>query len=117
MLPGYGYPLDIIPRGAFPFLEPYNRNGWAATPLFVRELCILKVIEEITNKPAWWANVRDAHTTDKWKKEILGLKWNNYILHADFTPSMADWVCLEDKKDFPYVGFMASWSTILDHCS
>ncbi|KAL6825951.1 hypothetical protein J3E69DRAFT_381039 [Trichoderma sp. SZMC 28015] len=116
MLPGYGYPLDIIPHGTFPFLEPYNRVGWAATPLLVRELCMLKVVEEITNKPAWWANVHDTHITDKWKKEILGLEWSNYMEYADFTPSMADW-CIEElrlKSDlYQKIGLIP----VLDHAA
>ncbi|KAL7945789.1 hypothetical protein V8C42DRAFT_352787 [Trichoderma barbatum] len=96
-LPGYGYPLDRMPRGRFPVIATNRGIEWTAGPLFIRELCMLKVVEEVTNKPGWWDNVRDTNIAYKWKKEILGLEWSNYLKHADFTPSMADW-CIEELK-------------------
>lgn len=89
-----------MPRDHFPVFEVNRRPIWDASPLYVRELCILKAIEEITSKPTWCTNVRDARITDNWKKEILGLNWNDYVKYADFTPSMADWVRLE-KMNIP----------------
>ncbi|KAF3076612.1 hypothetical protein CFAM422_001081 [Trichoderma lentiforme] len=96
-LPGYGYPLDRMPEYHFPVIKSNQINPWCAGPLYLRELCMLKVVEEITNQPEWWVNVHDAQITDNWKKEILGLDWNDYVKYADFTPSMADW-CIEELK-------------------
>ncbi|KKP03027.1 hypothetical protein THAR02_04853 [Trichoderma harzianum] len=81
-LPGYGYSLDFT---------------WYTTPLWSRELCMIKVIEEITSKPGWFDDVRHAHIAAKWKKEILGLDWSNYLSYADLTPSMAD-LCIDELK-------------------
>lgn len=63
---------------------------------------MIKVIEEITNKPGWCDDVRHAHIAAKWKKEILGLDWSKYLSYADFTPSMADLVGFRDSKRFYY---------------
>ncbi|KAK0760908.1 hypothetical protein N5P37_005847 [Trichoderma harzianum] len=98
-LPGYGYSPDKMPRyGCFPVIAKHHRIEWAAGPLFIKELCILKAIEEITNKPRWWDHVRDTRITDGWKKEMLALDWSNYLNHAIFTPLMADF-CIKELKD------------------
>ncbi|QYT02634.1 hypothetical protein H0G86_009627 [Trichoderma simmonsii] len=96
-LPGYGYPLDRMPLNHFRVLEVHGISDWDADPLYVRELCMLKAIEEITSKSTWCVNVRDPRITDNWKKEILGLNWNDYVKYADFTPSMVDW-CIQELK-------------------
>ncbi|KAL7957747.1 hypothetical protein V8C34DRAFT_324929 [Trichoderma compactum] len=97
-LPGYGYPPDKMPRcGFFPVIAKDGVVEWTSGPLFIKELCILKVIEEITNKPGWLDHVRDTHITDEWKKEMLALDWSDYLDHATFTLSMADW-CIEELK-------------------
>lgn len=62
----------------------------AAPALLVREICMLKVVEDITNKPEWWSDVRKTKVTTIWKNEMLRLKWRNYLKYADFTSSMAD---------------------------
>lgn len=59
---------------------------------------MLKVVEEVTNKPGWWENVRKSHIAKKWKKEILALEWEDYLKYADFTPSMAALVRFKHTK-------------------
>lgn len=86
------------PYGFFPVIAKHHRIEWTAGPLFIKELCILKAIEEITNKPRWCDHVRDTRITDGWKKEMLALEWSNYLSHAIFTPPMADWVCFKDMN-------------------
>lgn len=90
-LPGYGLPLDYWPgHECFPVLVGGAGGDWAARTLLVREVCMLKLIEDITNKPEWWRKVRDAAIAAKWKKEACRLDWGAYRRHADFTPAMAD---------------------------
>ncbi|KAK4085549.1 uncharacterized protein Triagg1_539 [Trichoderma aggressivum f. europaeum] len=77
-------------------------------------------IQDILNNMAKdfqrWANVRDTLTTDKWKKEILGLDWSNYILHADFTPSMAEW-CIEELRHKADLYQKTGLIPVLDHAA
>ncbi|PTB54343.1 hypothetical protein M431DRAFT_118342 [Trichoderma harzianum CBS 226.95] len=96
-LPGYGCPLDFRYVGFWPVISTNDGIRWYTTPLWSRELCMIKVIEEITNKPGWCDDVRHAHIAAKWKKEILGLDWSKYLSYADFTPSMAD-LCIDELK-------------------
>ncbi|KAL6695078.1 hypothetical protein J3F84DRAFT_38399 [Trichoderma pleuroticola] len=96
-LPGYGYPLDFMYTGFYPVISTYEGIRWYTTALLSRELCMMKAVEEITNMPGWCDDVRHAHIADKWKKEILGLDWGNYLSYADFTPSMAD-LCIDELK-------------------
>ncbi|KAL6814645.1 hypothetical protein V8C40DRAFT_269780 [Trichoderma camerunense] len=96
-LPGYGYPLDFMYVGYYPVISNNDGIRWYTAPLWNRELCMMKVIEEITSKPGWCDDVRHAHIAAKWKKEILGLDWSNYLSYADFTPSMAD-LCIDELK-------------------
>ena len=63
---------------------------WSAATLLIREVCMLKVIEDLTNKPEWWLKVRDADIAARWKAEALALDWPAYRANADFTPAMAD---------------------------
>lgn len=88
--------------GFWPVISTNDGIRWYTTPLWSRELCMIKVIEEITNKPGWCDDVRHAHIAAKWKKEILGLDWSKYLSYADFTPSMADLVGFRDSKRFYY---------------
>lgn len=94
MLPGFGQPLEWMPayKDRFPVTITNEGLEWTARALLIRELCMLKVIEEITEKPDWSRNVRNAHTTTSWTKEILALDWSKHIKYADFTSSMAEQV-------------------------
>ncbi|KAK1237888.1 hypothetical protein MKX08_002467 [Trichoderma sp. CBMAI-0020] len=98
-LPGYGLPLEWLPHtGPYcPVLLTNDGLQWGAAPLLIRELCMLKAMEEITDKPDWWKNVRDAHTAECWKREILALDWSKYMKYADFTSSMAE-QCIQELK-------------------
>lgn len=51
---------------------------------------MMKVVEELTNKPGWWLKVHDPEITEKWKKEALEMDWPSYRRYADFTPAMAE---------------------------
>jgi hypothetical protein len=80
---------DDEPLAHFPVLGT-EEEGWKATTLLIREVCMLGAIEEITNKPEWWLKCRDPEITKKWKEEALALDWATIREHGDFTPAMAD---------------------------
>lgn len=74
---------------------------WAAATLLIREVCMLMLMEELTNKPNWWDKVRDPEIAAKWKKEALEVDWAAVRNYADFTPAMADAV---SRATFPRDG-------------
>ncbi|KAM0251881.1 hypothetical protein ACHAQJ_007994 [Trichoderma viride] len=100
-LPGFGRSLGFLPRGKdrFPILAGVlqNRGIWRAHTLVIREVCMLKLIEELTNKPEWWVKVRNPEIVDKWKKEALAIDWSAYKEHGDFSPEMVD-ACIEELR-------------------
>lgn len=98
---------DEEPPAHFPVLGT-DEEGWKATTLLIREVCMMGAIEELTNKPEWWRKCRDPEITKKWKEEALALDWGAIRQFADFTPAMADAVRI-------YI--VAASSTILSYCS
>lgn len=78
----------------FPVLVGVEGYDWKAATLLIREVCMLKFTEELTNKAEWWIKVQDPQITDKWKQEALQTNWEAYRQYADFTPAMADAVSL-----------------------
>ncbi|KAJ3498003.1 hypothetical protein NLG97_g1461 [Lecanicillium saksenae] len=96
--PGHGLPLSYLPRSEqrFPVLfKPDGERGWQAATLTRREVCMLKLMEDITNKPEWWTKIRNPEIAAKWKAEAVELDWASYSQYADFTPAMAD-ACFEE---------------------
>ena len=99
-LPGYGRPVGIVPSDVFPMLFAHNgddNNVWKAATLLIREVCMLRLVEELTNKPEWWRKVRDPAIAARWKAEALAFDWAAYREYGDFTPAMADAVLNELK--------------------
>ncbi|KPM45199.1 hypothetical protein AK830_g1423 [Neonectria ditissima] len=97
-LPGFGLPVNYLPSEGrrFPTLVGLD-SDFKANTLTNRELCMLRFIEEITNKPDWWIKVRDEAIATKWKAEALELDWGKYLKYGDFTSAMAD-ACIEELK-------------------
>lgn len=91
-LPGFGLPVGHLPEPEhrFPILIGDSDLDWAASTLTIREVCMLRLIEELTNKPGWWTKVRDPDIASKWKAEALATDWAAYQKYADFTPAVAD---------------------------
>jgi hypothetical protein len=92
-LPGFGLPISYA--GAhFPVVlgmeEGEGEGDWRASTLTIREVCMIKVIEDLTNKPEWWIKVNDDEITAKWKKEAMEMPWGEYRVYGDFTHAMAD---------------------------
>ncbi|KAG5789209.1 hypothetical protein H9Q69_011738 [Fusarium xylarioides] len=95
-LPGFGH------AGAhFPVVlkreDGEGEGDWRATTLTIREVCMLKVIEDLTNKPEWWIKVNDDEIAAKWKKEAMEMPWGEYRVFGDFTQAMAD-ACIKELR-------------------
>ncbi|KAM0263596.1 hypothetical protein ACHAPA_008685 [Fusarium lateritium] len=101
-LPGFGLPLNYhLVREPFPVMlsdtNPDNGSIWGATTLTVREVCMLKVIEELTNKPEWWRKVNDPDIAAKWMEEAMAMPWADYRPNGDFTQLMAN-ACIDELR-------------------
>ncbi|KAF4500879.1 hypothetical protein FAGAP_2922 [Fusarium agapanthi] len=101
-LPGFGLPVSHASAGAhFPVVlgteEGEGEGDWRATTLTIREVCMLKVIEDLTNKPEWWIKVNDDQIAAKWKKEAMEMPWGEYRVFGDFTQAMAD-ACIKELR-------------------
>ncbi|KAJ4114702.1 hypothetical protein NW760_001625 [Fusarium oxysporum] len=96
-LPGYGLPLSfgIDNNKRQPFLLGLHAEDWKSRTLMNREVCMLKLEEEITNKAHWWEKVLNTDIVSKWKQEALQMPWASYQHNGDFTSKMAD-VCFKD---------------------
>lgn len=90
--PGSGLALGFLPppERRFPVLMGDQERDWTAATLLIREACMLKMIEDLTNKPRWWLKARDREVTTKWKQEAMAMNWAAYRSYGDFTPAMAD---------------------------
>lgn len=93
-LPGFGLPLTYHPPGAFHTLIGVQEQDWTANTLTIREVCMLRLMEEITNKPDWWRKVNDPEIVAKWKKEAVEMPWSEYVEFGSFNEDMADAVCV-----------------------
>ncbi|PHH70795.1 hypothetical protein CDD80_5721 [Ophiocordyceps camponoti-rufipedis] len=98
-VPGFGLPADYFPEEDehFPMLFGSEDRDWAAVTLTLREMCMLRFVEEISNKPEWWIKVFDPEISGRWKAEALAMKWTKYRRYADFTPAMAD-ACITELR-------------------
>ncbi|KAM0348487.1 hypothetical protein ACHAPY_011139 [Fusarium culmorum] len=99
--PGFGLPLGHMPdeEDRFPllFLNDDFGDGWEAPVLLIRECCMLKFMDELTNKPRWWLKINDEQIIVKWKKEALDTDWESYLKYGDFTPAMVD-ACINELQ-------------------
>ncbi|KAM3512184.1 hypothetical protein MY11210_004172 [Beauveria gryllotalpidicola] len=96
-LRGLDLPLGHFPGHHFPIMTG-NAGDWLSPTLSIRELCMLKFMDEITDKPDWWAKVHDAGIAGRWKAEALDVEWGSYRLYGDFTSAMADACITELRK-------------------
>jgi hypothetical protein len=83
----------------FPVLVGAEGWDWKAVTLLTREVCMMKFVEELTNKPEWWIKVHDPQIADRWKQEALQYDWKSYRTHGDFTPAMADAVSICTRRN------------------
>ncbi|KPM39634.1 hypothetical protein AK830_g6934 [Neonectria ditissima] len=93
-LPGFGLSLGHIPHGVFPILNGPGA-GWEAATLTIREVCMLRLMEDITDKPDWWRKVNDPEIVAKWKKEALKMPWPEYVDYGHFDDAMFE-ACIKE---------------------
>ncbi|KAI8947768.1 hypothetical protein F4801DRAFT_559580 [Xylaria longipes] len=98
--PGYGLPIHFLPpaKKRFPVLMGNEDNDWTASTLHVREVCMLKMLDELTDKPEWWRKAQDPEIAAKWKREAMAMDWASYRRHGDFTSAMADACIIELQR-------------------
>ncbi|KXH59522.1 hypothetical protein CSAL01_09627, partial [Colletotrichum salicis] len=102
---------------AFSFKFPVLFLGeWEAVTLLVREYCMLRVVNELSDKPQWWLKVNDDSIAAKWKSEALEIDWASYIEHAHFTPSMADG-CISELRKKAEVYEQTGLIPVYDYCT
>ncbi|KAI0529797.1 WD40-repeat-containing domain protein [Xylaria digitata] len=88
-----GLPINFLPsaKKRFPILMGNEDRDWTAATLHVREVCMLKMLDELTDKPEWWwRKARDPEIVARWKGEAMAIDWASYRRHGDFTGAMAD---------------------------
>ncbi|KAF7718990.1 Uncharacterized protein PECH_000170 [Penicillium ucsense] len=51
----------------------------------LREIGMMRVMEDLTDIPEWWEKINDPRTADSWKERALDSG-------ADITPNMANWI-------------------------
>src|SRR4051812_18758895 len=73
-LPGFGLPISYAGTH-FPVVLGREEGDWRASTLTIREVCMIKVIEDLTNKPEWWIKVNHDEIAAKWKKEAMEMPW------------------------------------------
>ncbi|KAH7171247.1 hypothetical protein EDB81DRAFT_678188 [Dactylonectria macrodidyma] len=98
LLPGYGLPLDYRAEDAFPALISPSGVDWRAATLLIREICMLRFIEHVTNKSEWWIKAGNDKFIEEWKNEATAMPWAEFHEHADFTEKMADACIIEIQK-------------------
>ncbi|KAF4435937.1 hypothetical protein F53441_13365 [Fusarium austroafricanum] len=121
-LPGFGLPLSYMPKrenneapsAHFPVLGS-EEEGWKATTLLIREVCMMGAVEELTNKTEWWRKCRDPEIAQKWKQEALAMDWETVRDHADFTPAMFDAV-LEELRHKADIYEQTGLIPVMDYC-
>ena len=80
-LPGFGLPLNHEIKSF-----PCAVLDWLGEPLTVRELNMIKLMNQITDKPGWDRKILDDTITEKWRQEARDAE------DLDVTEAMLDWV-------------------------
>ncbi|KAJ6115996.1 Protein of unknown function DUF4246 [Penicillium sp. IBT 18751x] len=102
-LPGFGRPLDYAPqeqniygvksRSMFPSALDDRDIAYGYTELPVltlREIEMLKIMEDITDIPQWWKKIHEPGTSAQWKKLAMNSG-------TDISKNMANWIVEELK--------------------
>ena len=78
---GFGLPLNL-------YVDSFRCAimDWQGQTLTVRELDMIKLMNQITDKPSWDRKVFDDTVTEKWRQEARDAE------DLDITEAMLDWV-------------------------
>ncbi len=82
-LPGFGLPVNYRSDNYFPNAV----LTWSGTILTVRELNMMAIMDNITDKPDWDKKVFDDSIVQRWRQEALTREG------MDVSEKMLDWVC------------------------
>lgn len=83
-VPGFGLPVDhALAWGKY---FPNAVEDWLAVSLTLRELNMLQLMNQITDKPDWHRKVFNAELIEKWGQEATDAE------NMDFTDNMLDYV-------------------------
>ena len=83
-LPGFGHPINYQAPGMGASSDAVM--DWYGQALTVRELKMIELMNQITEKPDWNRKVFDENITQKWRQEALDAE------NVDVTEKMLDWV-------------------------
>lgn len=89
-LPGFGLPVNHAPpsvrrsRSLGLARYPDAVTSWACGNLTLREIAMMGVMNELSDKPDWAKKVFDESIVEKWRKEALA--------QEDFTEQMFNFV-------------------------
>ena len=72
--------------------SPNALSDWSASPLMFRELHMIQVMGQLTDKPGWKQKIRNEEIVRKWKKECIEL-WQDEPVEEQFSEKMFDYVC------------------------
>ncbi|KAF4586029.1 WD40 repeat 2 [Ophiocordyceps camponoti-floridani] len=99
--PGCGLPLNFVNplTKHFPVLTSTwtKVDDWCAKALLIREVCMLKMVEDVTNRDEWWLDALRPDVCSRWKQEALNRDWAAYRKYGDFTTAMAD-ACINEIR-------------------
>ncbi|PFH57035.1 hypothetical protein XA68_15594 [Ophiocordyceps unilateralis] len=95
--PGCGLPLGFVNPLVkhFPSLNSSKYSDWCIKALLIREVCMMKMVEDVTNEPKWWLDASSPDACARWKQEALDRNWAGYRKYGDFTPAMTD-ACINE---------------------
>ncbi|KAI6390891.1 hypothetical protein MCOR23_009299 [Pyricularia oryzae] len=73
--PGLHLPLRYLPQddGGYAISIPKAGSGPRINPYFVREVAMMLIMEQLTDKQGWERKVFDQAIVDKWRKEALAI--------------------------------------------
>ncbi|KAI9681212.1 MAG: hypothetical protein M1817_002494 [Caeruleum heppii] len=89
--PGFGLALDHPVKDALPYLLQDTADDKRRI-LTVRERTMMRVMDQLSDKPQWQDKVFDDMINDKWRAELVV---NDSL---DMSDKMFDWVC-DDRLD------------------
>ncbi|TLD17305.1 uncharacterized protein PgNI_01207 [Pyricularia grisea] len=71
--PGLNLPLRYLPPGqtGYAICFPAGDYGGGINPYLVREVAMMQIMEQLTDKQGWERKVFDQEIVDKWRKEAL----------------------------------------------
>lgn len=90
--PGLGLPLQHATYAKYP-----NSSNTDSSLLPLREVTIMAIVSQLTDKPDWHRKVFDEEIVAKWKKEAMAVPDNVWVRAA--AAPRSDWETVLDAKE------------------